>query len=253
MNYFSDGKHSVHEVNLIPLTYTERNGFLNLQRTLIHSMSKTAIILGATGLVGGKLLQQLLEDDSYQTVKLFSRSSCGKNHPKIEEHLGNLFNIEEFEEKFTADVVFCCIGTTKAKTPDKETYKKIDYGIPVDAAKLVKKNDIPMFQVISAMGADRKSSTFYNRVKGEMEQDVLNVGIKNTYIFQPSLIGGDRDEKRFGERMAQFFMGVFAFLIPKKYKIIEPETIASAMCITAENGYRTQRIPSDEIKEIAAS
>jgi len=214
-------------------------------------MPKTAIILGATGLVGGKLLNLLLEDTSYNKIKLFSRSSCNIFHPKIEEHLGDLFAINQFSESFTGNVVFCCIGTTKAKTPDKDTYRKIDYGIPIHAAKLAKQNSIPTFEVISAMGANPKSSTFYNKVKGEMEQDVLAVGITNVYIFKPSLIGGDRNEKRFGERMAQFFMGFFGFLIPKKYKIIEPETIASAMLNVAEVGYKKQQIPSDEIKELA--
>ncbi len=214
-------------------------------------MPKTAIILGATGLVGGKLLQLLLKDSRYDKVKLFSRTSCDISHPKIEEHLGDLFRLEQFAEAFTGEVVFCCIGTTKAKTPDKDKYRKIDYGIPVAAAKLAKQNNIAAFQVISAMGADPASSTFYNKIKGEMEQEVLAVGVKNTYVFQPSLLGGDRNEKRFGERMAQFFMGVFSFLIPKKYEIIEPETIARAMMNVAETGYEKERISSSEIKEIA--
>jgi uncharacterized protein YbjT (DUF2867 family) len=214
-------------------------------------MSKTAILLGATGLVGGKLLHLLLVDDGYDKVKLFSRSSCDVSHPKIEEHLGDLFQLEQFAEKFTANVVFCCIGTTKSKTPDKETYRKIDYGIPVNAAKLSKQNSIPCFQVISAMGADVSSRTFYNKTKGEMERDVLAEGVTNTYIFQPSLIGGERDENRFGERVAQFFMGIFSFLIPKKYEMIAPEIIAKAMLQVANTGYKKHRIPSDEIKEIA--
>ena len=216
-------------------------------------MPKTAIILGATGLVGGKLLDLLLKDDRYTTLKLFSRSSCKITDLKIEEHLGDLFDMEQFAKEFTADVVFCCVGTTKAKTPNKETYRKIDYGIPVAAAKLAKQNNISIFEVISDMGANPDSSTFYNKVKGEMERDVLAVGVASTYILQPSLIGGDRNEKRFGERMAQFFMGVFGFLIPKQYKVIEPETIAQAMLKVAEKGYKNNQIPSDKIKEIAGT
>lgn len=214
-------------------------------------MSKTAIVLGATGLVGGRLLEVLLKDAEYEKIKLFSRSSITSSNPKIEEHLGDLFQMEQFSKAFTGDVVFCCIGTTKANTPDKETYKKIDHGIPVQAAKMAKKNGIPMFQVISAMSANPTSSTFYNKVKGEMERDVLKVGVQQTFIFQPSLIGGNRDEKRFGERMTQIFMSMFRFLIPKKYKIIEPETIAIAMVKVVNKPYSKQRIPSDEIKEIA--
>ena len=213
-------------------------------------MHKTAIILGATGLVGRTLLQLLIEDDRYTTVKIFGRSSTTITHPKVAEYLGDLFNLATFSEVFTGDVVFCCIGTTKAKTPDKETYKKIDHGIPLSAAILAKQNNIKQFQVISAMGANENSSTFYNKVKGEMERDVLAQGIQDTIILQPSLIGGNRAEKRLGEQLAQKTMRWFDFLVPKRYKIIEPETIAKAMIIIADKGYKTQRVASDQIKEI---
>lgn len=214
-------------------------------------MSKTAIILGATGLTGGILLDKLLSDSAFSKIKLFSRSSVGKQHPKIEEHIINLFKLKDHEQKFLADVVFCCIGTTKARTPDKEKYKKIDYGIPVNAAKLCKKNGIDTFIVMSSMGADPESSTFYNKVKGEMEREVLKQGIKNTFILQPSLLGGKRSEKRMGERIAQFFMRAFGFLLPNKYKIIEPETIALAMRRLAKKGHDEEVITSDKIKDIA--
>ncbi|MFC7356251.1 NAD(P)H-binding protein [Jejudonia soesokkakensis] len=213
-------------------------------------MNKTAILLGATGLTGGILLDYLLQDEDFGKIIIFGRSSCEKEHPKIEEHLGDMFELEAFSEAFKGDVVFCCIGTTKAKTPNKETYKKIDYGIPVTAAKIAKQNEIEIFEVISAMGANINSSTFYNKVKGEMERDVLAQGIKNTYIFQPSLIGGDRDEKRLGERLAQIAMGTFGFLIPKQYKMIEPDTIARAMLRVSKDGFSEKRIASDKIKDL---
>src|SRR5699024_3350038 len=111
--------------------------------------------------------------------------------------------------KFSGDVVFCCIGTTKAKTPNRDTYRKIDLGIPVDAAELAKTNGIETFLVISALVANSKSSVFYNRVKGEMEEMVLSKGIPNTYILKPSLIIGNRNEKRFGEGLAAGVMKVF--------------------------------------------
>jgi uncharacterized protein YbjT (DUF2867 family) len=212
---------------------------------------KTALLIGATGLTGGILLDELLKDDSFGKIKIFGRNSCNTKDSKIEEHLGDMFDLKVFSEAFTGDVVFCCIGTTKAKTPDKETYRKIDYGIPVAAAKLAKQNGIERFEVISSMGADIKSKTFYNKVKGEMERDVLAQGIAKTFIFQPSLIGGDRDEKRFGERLAQLAMGTFSFLVPDKYKIIEPNTIAKAMLKVSKTGFFESKIPSDVIKKIA--
>lgn len=213
-------------------------------------MKRTAIILGATGLTGSILLEKLLTDASFEKIKLFSRSTAEKNSPKIEEHLIDMFQLEKYSEAFTADVVFCCIGTTKSKTPDTETYKKIDYGIPVTAAKLAKQNGIETFIVISALGADENSSIFYNKTKGEMQRDVLKENIERTYILQPSLIVGDRDENRFGEKVATFFMKTFGFLVPKKYKMIKAETIAAAMRILAKEGYYTQIITSEKIKDI---
>lgn len=214
-------------------------------------MKKTAIILGATGLTGGILLEKLLQNPSFEKIILFSRSSVGTNTPKIEEHLIDMFQLEEQAEAFKANVVFCCIGTTKANTPNKETYKKIDYGIPVTAAKLAKQNDIKSFIVISAMGADENSNIFYNKTKGEMQRDLLQYNIENTYILQPSLIVGDRNENRFGENMATVFMKIFGFLIPKKYKMINAETIAEAMVVLATEGYSNSLITSNEIKNIA--
>ncbi|WP_240673109.1 NAD(P)H-binding protein [Aequorivita ciconiae] len=212
---------------------------------------KTALIIGATGLTGGILLDKLIEDDSFKKIKLFSRSSVEQKSPKIEEHLIDMFKLDKYADDFKGDVVFCCIGTTKSKTPDKETYKKIDYGIPVKAAKLAQTNGIKTFIVISALGADTNSSVFYNRTKGEMQRDVLKQNIENTYILQPSLIVGDRNEARFGENVAEFFMKTLGFLIPRKYKMIHAETIAKAMIVLTKIDFSEIIITSETIKEIA--
>ena len=214
-------------------------------------MTKTAIILGATGLTGKILLNMLLADSTFERIKLFSRSSVHIDNPKIEEYLIDMLALEDHSENFKGDVVFCCIGTTNAKTPDKNMYSRIDYGIPIAAARLSMDNKINTFIVISAMGADPKSKVFYNKTKGEMERDVLQYKIENTYILQPSLIGGNRTEARIGERFAQLMMGSLAFLIPKKYKIIHPESIARAMLWLSKNGFSETRISSEKIKEIA--
>lgn len=215
---------------------------------------KTAILLGATGLTGGILLQKLLEDPTYGKVILFSRSPVAVKDEKIEEHFIDLFKLDEYGELFNADVVYCCIGTTKSKTPNEETYRKIDYGIPVAAAKLCRENGIPTFEVISAMGSDAGSKVFYNRIKGEMEEAVLAQNINNTYIFQPSLIAGDRVEKRVLEDLAQKAMKVLNFVLRgplEKYRSIHPETIATAMIKVEKEGFPRNRILSNEIKEIA--
>ena len=219
-------------------------------------MGKTAIILGATGLTGNLLLRNLLEDENYSKIKLFSRTSCGIHHNKIEEHLINLFDLEKVKNLFTGDVVFCCIGTTQAKTPDKDTYFKIDYGIPVDASELCKINDIDTFIVVSALGANKQSKVFYNCTKGNMEEAVLEKNIKHTYILQPSLIGGDRNERRSAEFFAKQIMNLVGPLLIgklKKYKTIHPEEIADCMHWLASNEFKSGRIESDNIKSIAAN
>lgn len=217
-------------------------------------MGKSAIILGATGLTGQLVLQQLMEDSRYDKVILFSRSSVNAKDDKVVEYLVDLMKPEDYKADFTADEVFCCIGTTAAKTPDKNLYKKIDYGIPVTAAKLAKANGVKTFMVISAMGANVESRVFYNRTKGEMERDVLQQGNDRTYILRPSLIGGDRNEKRLGEYIGK---QLFKLLNPlmlgslKKYRSIHPEKISRAMVWLANNDNDKQIIESDEIHEIA--
>ncbi|WP_338355958.1 nucleoside-diphosphate sugar epimerase [Yeosuana marina] len=217
-------------------------------------MSKTAIIIGATGLTGGLLLERLLEDNRYETIKLFSRSSCGIKHSKIEEHLVDMFELEKHEDVFVANDVFCCIGTTKAKTPNEEVYLKIDYGIPVAISKLCVKNNIDTLVVISALGANKNSTVFYNRTKGRMEEDVLKANIKNIYMLQPSLISGNRAENRFGEKIAKIFMTVLNPLLIgsfKKYRSIHPKTIVNTMIWLANNTYESGRIPSNRIQNIS--
>ena len=218
-------------------------------------MKKTAIILGATGLTGSILLNKLLNDDRYETIKLFSRSKIEGLPSKVIQYTGNLFELENFKEDFKANEVYCCIGTTAKKTPNKELYKNIDYGIPVKAAKLSKENNIKTFLVVSALGANAKSNIFYNKTKGEMEQDVLSKKIDNTYILQPSIIEGNRNETRIAEKIG---LVVFKLLQPlffgklKKYKISEAEHIAQAMINLANSTtIQKQLISSNEIEEIA--
>ena len=214
-------------------------------------MKKKAIILGATGLTGSHLLELLLNDSDYDVVKVFTRKKLPNIHPKLEEHVVDLLKLSDHTDKFIADVVFCCIGTTKAKTPNKELYRAVDYGIPVEAAKLCKQNNINSFIVISAIGANPKSKVFYNRLKGEMERDVLAQDINHTQLLQPSLIVGNREEKRVGEDLSKQFMKIFGFLIPARYKMIEGETIARAMLQLANNPTKDPIVPSEKIKEIA--
>ena len=218
-------------------------------------MKKTAIILGATGLVGGHLLQKLIDDERYETIKLFSRSKIENLPSKVKQFIGDLLELEQFKSDFTADEIYCCIGTTKSKTQDKTLYKKIDHGIPVAASKLAKANAINTFLVISAMGANKNSAVFYNKTKGEMERDVLQENIKNTFILRPALIGGERNENRTFEKMGLKFFKVIQPLLTgklKNYKIVNAATIAQAMLNLANtNEHNEVIITSDHINTIA--
>jgi len=222
---------------------------------MMKSNEKTAIILGATGLTGSILLHLLLHHKSYKKVLLFSRSSSGQTHEKLEEHIIDLQQLQDYKNKFVANDVFCCIGTTKAKTPNKALYKKIDYGIPVAAAQLCKENCCNTFIVISALRANAGSSIFYNKVKGEMEQKVIEQRIAKFHILQPSLIAGKREEKRIGEWIGKQFMTLFNFLFIgdlKKYRSIHAKTIAEAMVWLANNTYDKVKIESDEIIQLVS-
>ncbi|MBU2929304.1 NAD(P)H-binding protein [Winogradskyella psychrotolerans] len=200
-------------------------------------MKKTAIILGASGLTGSHVLQKLIDDDRYGIIKLFSRSKIeGLSSVKVQQFIGDLMNLDQFKADFTGDEVYCNIGTTKSKTPDKSTYKNIDYGIPVAAAQLAKAKHIKTFIVVSAMGANKNSSVFYNKIKGEMEQGVLAPNLPITYILRPSLIGGNRKESRTLEKIG---LKIFSLIQPlfigplKKFKVVNANVIANTMIYLA--------------------
>lgn len=213
-------------------------------------MNKTAIILGATGLTGSHLLQLLLSDERYSKVISFNRNKLGIQHDKLEEHLINLLELEKQENLFHADEVFCCIGTTRAKTPDKKRYRAIDYGIPLQAARLALKNNISKLLVISSLGADKNSKVFYSQLKGQMQEDIFKLGLPKVYFFQPSLIIGKRRERRKGENGAKVVMKLFDFLIPLKYKSVSASTLAKAMLRVARNGWNTEIVSSEDIQKL---
>lgn len=212
---------------------------------------KTALLLGATGLVGSELLKLLLNSPNYREVRVLGRKSCGITHPKLKEFLGDVLILDHFEDHFDVDEVFVCIGTTKAKTPDKTLYHKIDCGIPVTAARLARGAGVRHFQVISAMGADHTSNIFYNRTKGQMEQEVLRAEIPETFCIRPSLITGPRREIRLGEDIANKLFKWINPLLPSTFQSIASATIARAMFNLANGAqYKSQIVPSNALQEL---
>lgn len=210
-------------------------------------MQKTAILLGATGLTGSFVLEQLLLDTRYTSIKLFSRTPSGISHPKVKEYIGDLLSLENHKEDMTGDEVYICIGTTKKKTPNHEQYLKIDVGIPSQASEICKKNGVSKLAVISAIGANAKSSIPYNKIKGKMEAAVLEADIEHTYILRPSFISGNRQEHRAGEKMGIAVFKFLKYLIPKKYRAVEAEAIAAKMIELCNSKEPTKIIESNEI------
>ena len=210
-----------------------------------------AILLGASGLVGHFLLTELLNDSDYTEIELYARRSLGLDSPKVKERLGDLLSKDFWPESLEADAVFVSIGTTKAKTSDNERYRAIDHGIPLRAAELAKKGKVSHFSVVSSLGADAKSNNFYLKTKGQMEQDIQKLALKEAYFIRPSMIMGPRQEKRIGESVGKVIMKIFGFLIPEKYQGVEAADIAKAMWALSKGQKATSIVESKDIKKVA--
>ena len=193
-----------------------------------------AILIGATGLTGGLLLEKLLNDPVFTHVRLISRSSAGVKHVKLEEAIINFEDEVSFKKEVTdAEVLFCCVGTTQKKVKgDNAAYRKIDFDIPVKAAKFCAQQGISKYLLVSSAGANAASSNFYLRLKGETEMAVLSQAVSIIYIMRPSLLLGNRNESRPGETIGKAvmqFFSLFLFGSIKKYKAIHAKDVAQAM------------------------
>ncbi len=215
-------------------------------------MNKTAVVIGATGLIGAQLLEKLLRDERYQDVWVLARRSTGIEHPKLKEKIGDLLDDAFWKFEIAVDDVFCCIGTTQAKTSDMQLYKSIDYGVPLQVAHWGLKNGMQKYLVISSMGANKKSRIFYSRIKGQMEDALRKMAIPRLYLLRPSLLLGNRNEFRMGEALGKFFTRVFSPLIPAKYKGIQAETVASAMINLANSTADSVVYESDELRSLGS-
>jgi len=193
----------------------------------------TATIIGATGLIGNHLLQELLNDPVYDTVRILIRRSLEIEHPKLEKKIIDFNNSDSLLVALSnSDVVFCSIGTTQKKVKgDKDVYRKIDFDIPVKLARLCKMTGCEKFLLVSSVGADKKSSNFYLRLKGEIEEAIVATGLKSIHILRPSMLLGYRKEFRIGEKIMSPLIKLFSFVIPAKYKPIEAVAVAKAMGI----------------------
>jgi uncharacterized protein YbjT (DUF2867 family) len=197
-------------------------------------MGKRALLVGATGLIGKQLLDLLLGDSNYDRVRVVTRAPLSVTHAKLEVAILNFDELDGQSDFFDVEEVFCCLGTTIRKAKTQEAFRKVDYEYPLQIARLAHQQGASQFLVVSALGANAKSSIFYNRVKGELEDALSHVGYKSLHIFRPSLLLGPRTEARSGEDAAKIFYHVFGFLFPAKYKAIDSAKVARAMAAFAK-------------------
>ena len=216
---------------------------------------KTALLFGSSGLIGGHLTKQLIENSSYSKVKLFVRSDPKISDPKIEVIKTDFNNLQNHKDEITGDDCFFCIGTTKQNAPDKDEYRRIEYNIPVEIAKIAKSNSIKSFLYVSSGFADPKSSGAYLKNKGDVEEELKSLNFLKLGIMRPSFLIGDRKEKRIGEKIGIFIFKLISpfFLGPlKKMKPIHSEKVAKAMIKIANENLRKTILESDEIVEISS-
>jgi uncharacterized protein YbjT (DUF2867 family) len=212
----------------------------------------TATLVGATGLIGGYLLQQLLNDPYFDTARILIRRPIDITHPKLEKKIVDFNDNDSLLVALSnSDVVFCSIGTTQKKVKgDKEAYRKIDFDIPLKLARFCKMTGCEKFILVSSVGANSKSNNFYIKLKGEVEDAVKAIGLSSVHIMKPSFLLGDRKEFRLGEAIGKPLMQIFSFAIPTKFKAIQAKDVAKAMvAITKKNEDGVFIYEYDEIKK----
>ena len=193
-------------------------------------MMKTAIVIGATGLVGKNLVELLLKDTRFEKVKVFVRKSTGITNGKLEEHIVNFDQPDSFRKMIAGDVLYSAMGTTLKAAGSKEAQYKIDYTYQYQIAKMAVANGVKEYILISAAGSSASSGIFYSRMKGELERDVKKLPFETIHIIRPGMLAGHRDHARAGENIGVSIMNVIA-MIPGlgKLKPIQGIEVARAM------------------------
>jgi len=193
---------------------------------------RSAVLLGATGLVGQELLELLLTSTQYEKVTVLVRKHLSIQHPKLKQLVIDFNQLEEHVEEFKVDDVYCCLGTTMKKAKTRANFLKVDYDYPLKAAKCAEKKKVKNFLTITAIGADLCSPFFYSKVKGQAEVDMAPLYIPSTHFFRPSLLLGKRQEFRAMEKLSGYMLHSLSFLLVgkwRKYRPILAANVAKAM------------------------
>lgn len=214
---------------------------------------KTAVIIGATGLVGTQLVHLLLSDNRFSKVIVFGRHSLGIENSKLEEHLINFDAPEEWQHLVKGDVFFSTLGTTVKQAGGQQQQYKVDYYYQYKFAEAAAQNGIPVYVLVSSPSASPDSAIFYTRMKGTLERDVKKLGFPSMHIIQPSLLHGDRDEERTGETIGYSVLNALNTVgLFNKYKPIDGKTVAQAMVnasVSDASGVHTYTL--DEVFRLA--
>jgi uncharacterized protein YbjT (DUF2867 family) len=218
-------------------------------------MTKKAIIVGASGLIGSKLLAILSTQPEYGEILVIGRKKTRTVNTKVTQLVIDFDHLGHYTNSITGDVLFCCLGTTRSQTPDLVTYRKIDHDYPVQLAEIALKNNIGEYHFVSAMGANSESSNFYTKMKGDTEEDLKKIGLKSLHIYEPSILIGHRNKARHIERIAVFIMAITSPLFIgslQKYKAIQANDVAKAMYKQSlKNKLGVFTYTSDKIKKRA--
>ena len=217
---------------------------------------KTALVFGSSGLIGGHLLNELIQSDNYNKIKLFVRSEHGSNHSKTEIIKTDFNNLENHKEDIKGDDCFFCIGTTKQNSPDKNEYKRVELDVPKKIAQIAKSNLVNSFVFVSSGYADPNSSGDYLKFKGLVEEELKRLSFSKLGIMRPSFLIGDRKEKRIGEKVGIFIFQLLSplFLGPlKKMKPIHSKKVAKAMVKITNRDFKQNVFESNEIVEVSNS
>lgn len=192
-------------------------------------MSKVANVIGASGLVGQQLIAQLLDHPEFGKVRSFVRRPSGISHSKLEEIQIDFDQPESWNHLVKGDVLFSTLGTTIKTAKTKENQYRVDFTYQYEFAKAASGNGVGAYVLVSSMGADSKSSVFYSRIKGELEEAVFKLNFRKCIIVRPSILDGDRKEKRTGEKIGLVASRFLTRYIFKKYKPTPVDLLAKKM------------------------
>lgn len=192
-------------------------------------MGKTALVIGAIGLVGEQLVLLLLDHPEFEKVVVFGRRKSGLNHSKLVEELIDFDRPESWAALVKGDVLFSTLGTTIKTAKTKENQYRVDFTYQYEFAKAASQNGVPVYVLVSSLGADSKSSVFYSRMKGELDEAVSRLPFQKTIIVRPSILDGNRKEKRPAEKIGLAIMRALTKVILKKYRPTPVDLLASQM------------------------